>query len=121
MKTSEWTRIGRTALAVAVATLAVAGCAKKADAPAAPEPGAATSAPVPPAGDGAKKLNIYIWSAYRPQEVLDEFSKRTSIPVNFDLYDSNEALLEKLQSGVADYDIVVPSDYMVRIMISEKL
>ena len=32
-----------------------------------------------------------------------------------------EALLEKLQSGVADYDLVVPSDYMVRILIAEKL
>ena len=40
---------------------------------------------------------------------------------NFDLYDSNEAVLEKLQSGVADYDLVVPSDYMVRILIHLKL
>ena len=45
----------------------------------------------------------------------------TGIKVNFDLYDSNEALLEKLQSGVADYDLVVPSDYMVKILVAEKL
>ena len=67
------------------------------------------------------KLNIYIWSAYLPQEVIDKFAARTGVKVNFDLYDSNEALLEKLQSGVADYDIVVPSDYMVKILIAEKL
>ena len=67
------------------------------------------------------RLNIYIWSAYLPQEVIDKFAAQTGIKVNFDLYDSNEALLEKLQSGVADYDVVVPSDYMVKILIAEKL
>jgi len=64
-----------------------------------------------------KKLNLYIWSAYMPQDVLDDFTKQTGIAVHFDLYDSNESVLEKLQSGVADYDLVVPSDYMVRILI----
>jgi spermidine/putrescine-binding protein len=64
-----------------------------------------------------KRLNLYIWSAYMPQEVLDDFTKRTGFAVHFDLYDSNESVLEKLQSGVADYDLVVPSDYMVRILI----
>lgn len=85
-------------------SLAVA-CGQKTDAPA-KEPG---------------KLNIFIWSAYLPQEVLDEFKARTGIQANFDTYDSNEALLEKLQSGVADYDIVVPSDYTVKIMVEGKL
>jgi spermidine/putrescine-binding protein len=70
---------------------------------------------------GAGKLNIYIWTEYLPQSVIEQFSERTGIEVNFDLYDSNEALLEKLQSGVADYDIVVPSDYMVKILIAEGL
>ena len=48
---------------------------------------------------------------------LDGFTKATGIAVHYDLYDSNEPVLEKLQSGVADYDLVVPSDYMVRILI----
>jgi spermidine/putrescine-binding protein len=66
-------------------------------------------------------LNLYIWSAYLPDEVLAEFTQRTGIRVRYDTYDSNEALLEKLQSGVADYDIVVPSDYMVQILAAEGL
>ncbi len=41
--------------------------------------------------------------------------------MQYDLYDSNEPVLEKLQSGVAAYDLVVPSDYMVRILIHLKL
>ena len=72
-------------------------------------------------GPGEKKLNVYIWSEYLPKEVIDEFTRRTGIVVHYDLYDSNEPVLEKLQSGVADYDLVVPSDYMVRILIQLKL
>lgn len=69
----------------------------------------------------ANVLNLYIWSEYMPDEVLKEFTKRTGIRVRYDTYDSNEALLEKLQSGVADYDLIVPSDYMVQVMIAEGL
>lgn len=72
-------------------------------------------------GPGEKKLNVYIWSEYLPKEVIDEFTRRTGIAVRYDLYDSNEPVLEKLQSGVAAYDLVVPSDYMVRILIQLKL
>ncbi len=69
----------------------------------------------------SKVLNIFIWSAYLPEEVIAKFTEKTGIKVNYDTYDSNEALLEKLQSGVADYDLVVPSDYMVKILATEKL
>lgn len=85
--------------------------ASKADAP--------PTTPAAPAGE--RKLNVYIWSEYLPQEVVDRFAKEKGIATTVDTYDSNEALLEKLQSGVADYDVVVPSDYMVRILIAEKL
>jgi spermidine/putrescine-binding protein len=75
----------------------------------------------PSPGPGEKRLNVYVWSEYLPREVIDGFTKRTGISLRYDLYDSNEAVLEKLQSGVSDYDIVVPSDYMVRILIQLKL
>jgi spermidine/putrescine-binding protein len=68
-----------------------------------------------------KALNIYIWTNYLPREVVDEFQRRTGIAVNVDTYDSNEAVLEKLQSGVADYDLVVPSDYMLKVLIPQGL
>jgi spermidine/putrescine-binding protein len=69
------------------------------------------------AASGTRTVNIYIWTNYLPQDVLEDFEKRTGIDANVDTYDSNEAILEKLQSGVADYDIVVPSDYMMKILI----
>lgn len=71
--------------------------------------------------EGEKRLNIYIWTNYLPDDVLADFERRTGIDATVDTYDSNEILLQKLQSGMADYDVVVPSDYMLRILAAEKL
>lgn len=66
-------------------------------------------------------LNLYVWSAYIPNKTLDDFQKKTGIQVRFDTYESNEAMLEKLQSGVTEYDVVVPSDFMVGTLREQKL
>jgi spermidine/putrescine transport system substrate-binding protein len=71
--------------------------------------------------DGGKVLNLYSWSEYFPQEVLEDFTKQTGIKVNQTNYDSNETMEAKLASGVADYDVVVPSDYEVQRLIAGKL
>jgi spermidine/putrescine-binding protein len=78
--------------------------------------GTQEAAPAP-----AKTVNVYIWTNYLPQDVVADFERETGIEVNVDTYDSNEAILEKLQSGVADYDVVVPSDYMMKILIPQGL
>ncbi|MBI5684306.1 MAG: spermidine/putrescine ABC transporter substrate-binding protein [Verrucomicrobia bacterium] len=72
-------------------------------------------------GDDGKRLNVYIWTNYITQELLSQFTAQTGIKVRFDVYDSNEAVLEKLASGASDYDIVVPTDYMVRILAKQGL
>jgi spermidine/putrescine-binding protein len=83
---------------------------------------AGCGSPSPSGGTGAaRQLNVYIWTSYLPDEVVAEFKRRTGCEVNVDTYSSNEALLEKLQSGVADYDLVVPSDYMLRILVGQGL
>jgi spermidine/putrescine-binding protein len=68
-----------------------------------------------------RQVNLYIWTNYLPDEVVAGFEKRTGIHVNVDTYASNEAVLDKVQSGVADYDVVVPSDYAMKILLSQKL
>lgn len=72
---------------------------------------------------GAKggELNVYIWSNYLPEDVIAEFERRYDAKINIELYDSNEALLAKLQSGGANYDVVVPSDYMVTVLREQGL
>ncbi|MBV8681213.1 MAG: extracellular solute-binding protein [Aquitalea sp.] len=67
------------------------------------------------------ELNLYNWSDYIPQELLKRFEKETGIKVNLDVFDSNESLLAKLKAGAKGYDVVVPSDYMVKIMRDEGL
>jgi len=66
-------------------------------------------------------LNVLIWSNYISPRVVRAFEQRSGVAVNIETYDSNEALLAKLQAGVVAYDLIVPSDYMVRILIRENL
>jgi hypothetical protein len=58
-------------------------------------------------------LNIYCWDEYLPKDVLQEFTKRIGIPVTLTLYDSNEAMLAKVASGVTAYDLIFPSEYEI--------
>lgn len=69
----------------------------------------------------AGELKIYNWFDYMPQELLDKFAQEHDVKVSMDTYDSNETLLAKMKSGVRGYDLAVPGDYMVQIMISEGL
>ena len=71
----------------------------------------------PAQADG--KLNIYNWFDYLPQELIDKFSKDYDVDVTMDTYDSNESLLARLKAGVTGYDVGVPGDYMVAILIKE--
>jgi spermidine/putrescine transport system substrate-binding protein len=73
------------------------------------------------APSAAAELNLFAWSEYIPQPVLDGFTKETGIEVNYETYASNEEMLAKLLSGAAAYDIVQPSEYTVEAMIKEKL
>jgi spermidine/putrescine transport system permease protein len=67
------------------------------------------------------ELNVFIWSNYLPDSVIQEFEQKYNAKLNVELYDSNEALLAKLQSGGAKYDIIVPSDYMVTVLKEQGL
>lgn len=70
---------------------------------------------------GAAELNLFGWSEYVPQPVIDGFTKETGIKVNFETFSSNEELLSKLIAGGGRYDIVQPSDYAAEAMIRQKL
>ena len=53
-------------------------------------------------------------------ELLTAFEAEFGVDIVEDFYESNEAMLAQLQAG-ASYDVIVPSDYMVGIMIQESL
>ena len=75
----------------------------------------------PPLSASAEELNLFAWSAYVPQSVLDDFTKATGIQVNYETYASNEEMLAKLMSGAASYDLIQPSEYTIEAMVKEKL
>jgi spermidine/putrescine transport system substrate-binding protein len=70
-----------------------------------------------------QELKIFIWSEYMDEENMPkDFEKATGIKVRLDLYESNEEMMAKLQAGgVSQYDIIVPSDYIMPSLINLKL
>jgi spermidine/putrescine transport system substrate-binding protein len=72
-------------------------------------------------GSEEKVLNLYNWADYVAENTIPNFEKQTGIQVTQDNFSSNEELLAKLQAGGTGYDVIVPSDYMVDIMIKSDL
>ncbi|KAI2671102.1 extracellular solute-binding protein [Pseudomonas sp. TNT3] len=69
----------------------------------------------------AEKLNVVSWSGYFSPEILAKFQKQSGIEVTVDSYDSNETLLAKLKQGGAGYDVAIPSNQFIPILIKEQL
>ena len=65
------------------------------------------------------EVNVYNWGEYIDETLLDEFTQQTGIKVNYTTYSDNESLYSMLSSGTADYDVIIPSDYMISRLISE--
>ena len=65
----------------------------------------------------AGELHIFNWGNYTNPDLIKKFEKAFDIKVTLDDYDSNETMLSKVRAGNTGYDIVVPSDYTVKIMI----
>lgn len=75
-----------------------------------------------PAWAAKNKLNLFIWSEYIDPEIVSDFEKEYDCDVTIDLYEDNESAMAKLQGGGdSQYDIVVPSDFIIPAMISQNL
>lgn len=82
--------------------------------------GALASLLLSAAAASAEELNLFAWSEYVPQSVLDGFTKETGIQINYETYASNEEMLAKLLSGAASYDLIQPSEYTIEALVKEK-
>jgi spermidine/putrescine transport system substrate-binding protein len=76
--------------------------------------------------DAGISINVYNWGEYISTgaedgtlDVNEEFTKLTGIKVNYTNYATNEELYAKLKGGGANYDVIIPSDYMISKMIKE--
>lgn len=89
--------------ALTLTLITLVACTKKVEEPKAPN-----------------ELRIFTWSEYFDEELIQAFEKETGAKVKADYFSSNEQLLAKLQLSIQGseqgYDLILPSDYMVRIM-----
>ncbi|NEO86081.1 MAG: spermidine/putrescine ABC transporter substrate-binding protein [Spirulina sp. SIO3F2] len=72
-------------------------------------------------GDAPSVLSIYNWSDYIDESVITDFESQFNATVEYDTFDSNEAMLAKIQQGNPGYDIIVPTGDFVAGMIAEGL
>jgi putrescine transport system substrate-binding protein len=62
--------------------------------------------PARAAPDRAHVVNIYAWSDYFPQSVVEKFQSETGIHVNYAVFDSPDTAETALSVGSSNYDIV---------------
>ncbi len=99
---------------IALAALVLSACGKKEE----PVPAPVASAPTALIVNTEEKLlNIYNWPDYIPEGMIAAFEKESGIKVNYDTFETNEALHAKLVAGRTGYDIVVPGTVFAKSQI----
>ncbi len=66
-----------------------------------------------------RELKVYNWVDYIDPQNLKDFEKETGIHVVYDTFATNEDMYVKLRAGDSDYDVLIPSDYMIARLIRE--
>ena len=66
-------------------------------------------------------VNVCSWGEYIDESLIEQFEEETGITVNYQTTEGNETLYSLLKSGAGDYDVVVPSDYMISQLIEEDM
>lgn len=64
---------------------------------------------------------FYNWGDYIDPELLTQFEEETGYSVIYETFDSNEAMMTKIEQGGTRYDVAVPSEYMIEQMIEADL
>ncbi len=98
-----WKKLSIILCAVLIAATSLAGCSSD-------------------GGTDKVTLRVYNWGEFIAPGLLEQFEEETGIHVEYDTYNDNESLYAKVKnSGSDSYDVIVPSDYMVKKMIEEDM
>jgi len=62
-------------------------------------------------------LKVYNWGEYIDEDVIRAFESEFGVRVQYDMFMSNEDMYTKIQSE--DYDVLIPSDYMIQRLVEE--
>ncbi len=119
---NEWHNKRRMVALLILVTLVLSACGNAANGT--PEQyvtsnGFECPAPSPRMEITSKTLNLFTWTEYVPQDIIDCFGLVYGVDVNVSMFSSNEELQAKLTAGKGSnvYDLVHPSDYMVEVLI----
>ena len=84
---------------------------------------AASSATLSGCGSSpAGELNLFVWTEYIPQDLIDAFQNEFGVTVNVTMFSSNEDMLSRFTSGEPDaFDLLQPTGYMVQQMLDRDL
>ncbi len=68
-----------------------------------------------------KTLNVFTWADYLSPDLAARFEKDNACKLVLDTFDSNETMYAKLKTGATGYHVLVPSSYMVKTLVREKM
>lgn len=74
-----------------------------------------------PEGFEGQQLNVYNWAVYIAEDTVANFEAACGVTVTYDTYESNEFVISLLRQGNPGYDVIVPTDYAVQILVAEDL
>jgi spermidine/putrescine transport system substrate-binding protein len=66
-------------------------------------------------------LHLYCWADYVSPDLIKAFEAEHNCRVVYDTFDSNEQMYAKLKAGATGYDVIVPSHYIVELMVKDKM
>ena len=70
---------------------------------------------------GKDAITVFNWGEYIDPDLLKQFEQETGIKVTYETFDSNEAMMTKIEQGGTSYDIAVPSEYAIEKMNDSNL
>lgn len=70
---------------------------------------------------GRARLNVYNWSNYVAPDTIPNFEREFGVTVRYGIYESNEEMLAKALTGNSGWDVVFPSNYLIRPMVENGL
>lgn len=70
---------------------------------------------------GGDVITLYNWGDYIDPDLIVQFEEETGYQLEYETFDSNEAMLAKIEQGGTAFDLAVPSDYMIELMIQKEM
>lgn len=74
-----------------------------------------------PSGFSGQTLNVYNWTTYIAEDTISNFERICDVTVVYNTYASDSDMLEELRAGNPGYDVVVPGNSTINLMILENL